>query len=414
MTSQMRRRVPGTALLLAVLGMLIAALPNNPAAAAPNPPPRPMTAANPGAFTLQWGNDRRAQARSLRRAVNPLNSSGTHRVTVGSMLDAADHRARTQSDPNCASNATSAAHNGALRGAHATEFYCLNSVDTVTNRWTPQGVSGTEDARAAGTVDNHHAIVFSWHHSGSNQHGTRLSFLDRATNRYINVLLVEPDPAGTDYSEVDTHAGGIVWYQNYIFVAGPQSGVRVFDTTNLLRLSNNPKGNISPTCQTGLRNGRYCGRGYHYLLPEIGQWINRAPATRYDSMSLERAPGRTDFLTSEYRENSVGRVARWTNTSMISFQGVIHPYRAWHQPVRYVQGAFSRGCYYFDMGGGFSGNRYLVWANATGNTTPRWQRGGRGLQDLYWLRSANQLWTLTEHPGIYSRFLYGVHRPACP
>lgn len=413
-----RGRVPGAPLFLAVLGMLAAAALATPAtatptAAAPVPPPVPMTSANAGAFRLQWGGDRRTQARLLRTAVNP----GGNRITVGSMLNAANRQAHTQNQTACRNSALT--HNGALVGTQGlAAFYCLDHSDTVNTRWTPQGVSGTEDAQpGAGTVNGHHAMVFSWHADGANTQGTRLSFLDRGTNRnkYIHVLLVRPNSAGTDYSDVTTHAGGIVWYDHYIFVAGRNSGVRVFDTNYLLRLANNPKGNISPGCPTGLHNGRYCGRGYHYLLPEIGRWSSQGTNALYDSMSLERAPGRNPvFLTSEYREDSVGRVARWTSSSMTRFSGTIQATVAWHQPVRDVQGAFSRGCYYFNSGGGPNGNRDLVRANTTGNRTPRSQLGGRGLQDLYWLRSADQLWTLTEHPGVHNRFLYGVHRPACP
>ncbi|GAA0929705.1 hypothetical protein [Streptomyces thermoalcalitolerans] len=238
------------------------------------------------------------------------------------MLDAANRQAHTQNQTACRNNAMT--QNGALIGAHAVAYYCLDQADTVNTRWTPQGISGTEDAQpGAGTVDGHRAIVFSWHSGsvGSQGTGTRLSFLDRATNRYIHVLLVRPNSTGTDYSDVSTHAGGIVWYRHYIFVTGPTSGVRVFDTNYLLRLANNPRGNISPTCPTGLHNGRYCGRGYHYLLPEIGRWNNQRAGTRYDSMSLERAPGRNPvFLTSEYRTNSVGRVARWTSAAMTRFR----------------------------------------------------------------------------------------------
>ncbi|MFI1162246.1 hypothetical protein ACH4UM_01225 [Streptomyces sp. NPDC020801] len=414
--------MPGAALFLAVLGMLTAAVPAAvpaaaPAAAAPNPPPVPMTAADASAFALQWAtdHDRITQARSLRTAVNP----GGNRVTVGSMLDAANRQAHTQNNARC--RAQVRAKGSALAGAHAVAYYCLQSDDANNSNWTPQGVSGTEDAQpGAGTVDGHRAIAFSWHAGGErplpSDTGTRLSFLDRAStsNKYIHVLLVVPNSTGTGYSDVTVHAGGIVWYQHYVFVTANEGGVRVFDTDNLLQLANNPKGNISPNCPTGLQNGKYCGRGYHYLLPEIGRWSNTGAGTRYDSMSLERAPsGSVAFLTSEFRRNSVGRVARWTDSAMTRFQGTIHPYIAWHQPVRYVQGAFSRGCYYFNTGGG-GGNRDLVRANTTGNRTPRSQLGGRGLQDLYWLRSANQLWTLTEHQGIHQRFLYGVNRPACP
>ncbi|WP_225832441.1 hypothetical protein [Streptomyces sp. NK08204] len=415
MTFFRRGRAPGAVLLMAVLGMLVAAVPAAPVTI-PHPAPVPMKPGTPGAFTLRWGNDRRVQARMLRETVNP----GGARVTVGSMLDAANRQAHTGNNTHCRHRATGSG--GALHGVHVAGFYCLRHDDATDPDWSPQGVSGTEDARSgAGTVDRHKAIVFSWHAGppGGSGTGTRLSFLDTATKRYIHVLLVVPNAFGTDYSEVSVHAGGIAWYRNYLFVTANQGGLHVYDTRNLLRLAHNPKASVSRHCPTGRQEpgGSYCGRGYDYLLPEIGRWNNpNSATTRYDSMALERAPGRApEFLTSEYRTSGVGQVARWTDTELTGFHGTIHPYRAWFQPVRYVQGAFSRGCYYFNTGGGGSGNRDLVVANATGNhRTPVSRTGGRGLQDLYWLRSAEQLWTLTEHPGDGKRVLYGVSRPACP
>ncbi|GAA0929712.1 hypothetical protein [Streptomyces thermoalcalitolerans] len=44
--------MPGAVLFLAVFGLLTAAVPAAPAVAVPNPPLRPMTAANPDAFSL--------------------------------------------------------------------------------------------------------------------------------------------------------------------------------------------------------------------------------------------------------------------------------------------------------------------------------------------------------------------------
>ncbi|ALO92349.1 hypothetical protein SHL15_1172 [Streptomyces hygroscopicus subsp. limoneus] len=211
-----------------------------------------MEPGTPEAFALRWGNDRQTQARMLREAVNPNGA----RVTVGSMLDAANRNAQTQNNAGCRNRATGSG--GALRGVPFAVLYCLNSKDTTDDDRTPQGINGTEDAQpGTGTVDRHKAIVFSWHEGrpGSSGTGTRLSFLDTATNRYIHVLLVEPNDDGTDYGEVSVHAGGIVWYQNYIFVADNQRGIHVYDTTNLLQLARNPKGTTSPTCPTGRQPG---------------------------------------------------------------------------------------------------------------------------------------------------------------
>ncbi|NBM16030.1 hypothetical protein [Streptomyces sp. GC420] len=409
----MRFRKPGRALgavlFLPVLAMLTTAVP---AQAAPNPTPVPMTRASTSDFSLQWSDDRRTPARNLVRAVN----RNGNRVRVGTMLNAANLQAHTQANMNCRDNATGPA--GALRGVSTSRFYCLTHEDATTTRWTPQGISGTEDAQPGrGTVDQRRAIVFSWHAGpvGGSGTGTRLSFLVPSTNRYIHVLLVRPNDAGTDYGNVSLHAGGIAWYSHYLFVTAGD-GVHVFDTNNLLRLAGNPKGNTTDENHIGLQpDGKYYGRGYGYLLPEIGRWHNPNATTVYDSISLERAPGRDpQFVTGEYRDTAIGRVARWRDDDLTRFSGTIRPFIAWFEPVRYVQGAFSRGCYYFTTGGGGSGNRHLVVANTRGNRTPVSYLGGRGLQDLYWLRSADQLWTLTEHPGDGMRVLYGVPRPPCP
>ncbi|MGW2747018.1 hypothetical protein [Streptomyces sp. NPDC001450] len=404
------RRLPSAGIALTTLALLCVGAVG--AAAAPVPPPKPMSSANPANFTLSWGNEHRADAESLRRTINPGGAS----VRLGTVLDSADSR---QADKRC-DDATD--QGGALTNvANLTDWYCLTRQNSVTDQWTPQGVSGTEDAAYPGDrVDGRRAFVFSWHEGpvGGSGDGSRLSFLDPDTAQYVHVLLVEPrkrSDGSVTFGNLRTHAGGIAWYGNYIFVADVHGGLHVFDMRNMLDLEHSEVGQADPDPDIGLH---FSARNYAFALPEIGTWQNRGDAT-YDYMSLDHSvSGPPEALTGEWCNPTaanatcqVGRVARWKIGDLTSFSGTAQATTAYHQPTPYTQGAASwQGCYYFNDGG--RGNSYLITARP--GSTPAWRQGGRGLQDLYVLPSRNELWTITEFTGVGRRVLYGVHQPSCP
>ena len=57
--------------------------------------------------------------------------------------------------------------------------------------------------------------------------------------RYRHMLLVEPllRDGAVDIGPVQVHAGGIVWFGDYLYVVDTFHGIRVFDLTRIIRVS---------------------------------------------------------------------------------------------------------------------------------------------------------------------------------
>src|SRR5690606_15544938 len=103
-------------------------------------------------------------------------------------------------------------------------------------------------ARDDGLVDGRRLLLVSWYHDLDTPpvKGVRLSLAD-ITNLnavpYRHLLLVEPKETaggvGFEAAEYDSggslHAGGIVWYGDYLYVADTSQGLRVYDLSRMLR-----------------------------------------------------------------------------------------------------------------------------------------------------------------------------------
>jgi hypothetical protein len=129
------------------------------------------------------------------------------------------------------------------------------SDDYKATRWYPQGISGSGDAWSDGYEGGKRALTVSWHHeprSGEIEKGARVSFVDISslTNvRYRHVLLVEPyrKNGKANFRIANTHAGGIVWYKTFLFVADTYGGIRVFDTARMMRVESDSSKSTIPT-----------------------------------------------------------------------------------------------------------------------------------------------------------------------
>ena len=87
-------------------------------------------------------------------------------------------------------------------------------------------VTTSADASADGQYEGKTVILTSWYYRGPGVNkGVRVSFVDYANPsapRYRHVLLVEPytdAPGNPNFRTVPVHAGGIVWYGHYLYVA---------------------------------------------------------------------------------------------------------------------------------------------------------------------------------------------------
>ncbi|GIH48653.1 hypothetical protein SAMN05421833_12087 [Microbispora rosea] len=469
----MRSR-PFRALMAAsVAAVLTAALATSQGAAAgvpqahdPSNHPTPMTKLGTNTntlYSLRWdeiGPDKRSYRQLITQLRGALALPKSYRYTnISQLLGQPGHTAL--SGPVGCPDAKRSY--GALGGPYPVRsdyWICLNTVDSTTKRWYPQGVSGTWDATASGVVDGEQAFAFGWYRRASTTNRTpiasRVTFLDEQApmgsfaHRYQHVLLALPryGKNGVTFDSVPTHAGGLVWYHQYLLVAddGPRhefNGILVFDLHNLIDLALSPRADLtSPQAATrpyGLYKGRFYSKGYRFILPLRGIWRpSVGPLTTpqkcragdlhyppcYTYAGLDRSTSPPSFLTGEWCTSSAcgkGRVARFplmpdnipcTRGCLRTSGGRARPTEVFSQPVRYAQGGVSwKGTYQFTTSHGGAAGRFVT---RPGTTVAR-HYAGTGVQDLYWNRATStpMLWSVTEFPGTAAhplgrRLLYGV------
>ena len=219
--------------------------------------------------------------------------------------------------------------------------------DSRTKAWYPQGI----DARGP-------IVLVSWYATEGS--AARLSVLDTAAGRYGHVALVTPDG-----KPVRTHAGGLAWREDMLYVADTSRGLRVFDLT------------------------RFAGA----TLPQAGWYRPDPKGLRFSYASVDVAAG--GLVVGEYRDKQPGaRLVRWP----FAPGGLLaqEPAEgAWVTAHSNLQGAV------------VIGGRVLL-AASNGQTLPgrltaspfaesaahhRWATGGEDLAAL-----GDEVLSLTEHP----------------
>ncbi|EFY87876.1 hypothetical protein MAC_06124 [Metarhizium acridum CQMa 102] len=166
----------------------------------------------------------------------------------------------------------------------------FNDVDT--EKWYPQGISSTADAAEVGTYDGKDGWLVSWYSDESHQ--VRISFVNRATKKYRHALLVSPS-ADDDFGGVGTHAGGIMWYRDTLWVVDTSNRIRVLHMTNVWEVGSGDKvGKISA--------GKYSAAGYKYVIPQI-RWYKWTPSFsfRFSYISLDRTASPDRLMVGEYQ-----------------------------------------------------------------------------------------------------------------
>ena len=168
-----------------------------------------------------------------------------------------------------------------------------NPGDNAVDYWWPQGITGSADATPGGVVDGHRELLVSWY--SKNGKGTRVSFVNAdslSNTKYRHVLLVEPNDSG-GFGLVQSHAGGIAWVGDYLYVAETDGGLRVFDMRHLLKVPN-PDDAL----------------GYAFILPQVGLYKTE-PGLRFSFVALDRTNGPA-LVTGEYKKGAAGgRIVRW-------------------------------------------------------------------------------------------------------
>jgi hypothetical protein len=337
-----------------------------------------------------------------------------------------------------------AVHNGPCKaGAFddipaGSQWFCFEPDDAGetggTPEWIPQGITTVADAQADGLWGDRQAILVSWYDDAHEpKKGVRVSFLDPKTRKYRHVLLVYPffrangEPAYeiVGRPEGGIHAGGILWYGNYLYVADTRRGLRVFDMRYIFDLANSPDG--------GSTGDAF---GYRYVMPQVGAWVNAAGpddndpgntcsgrgAPKFSYVSLDRSETPDRLITGEYcSTGDLGRVARWplngaTGELIPQADGRVLATDAYRSAADQIQGAVSYGGTWYlnrstgrDAGGAWRPGQLIV-AKAEGGELRQTEvrAAGVGPEDLSFWPARDELWSLTEHAP--NRMLYAVPR----
>ncbi|WP_163572812.1 hypothetical protein [Fodinicola feengrottensis] len=215
-----RRSLPLIAAALLVAGLLIA----TPAQAATGPALSAstlsaMTLTDNGSFPVVTG-----QRNAVEAAGAPLTVVRLNTIIAGGY----DTRA--------------ICHPTDLRVTASVAGFCWTTTDDSTTTWYPQGITGSGDGVNGSVLyppcdgcAGRKIVAVSWH--GTNDALARVTFVDVANGTYRHVLLVEPDSASTRFHAVESHADGIMWYGNKLFlVSGGTRVVRVFDLTHFWQM----------------------------------------------------------------------------------------------------------------------------------------------------------------------------------
>lgn len=436
-----------------------------PAAAAADVVPGAPT--DPAEFAMRSSSD-------LGPKVTALDNALFNETVPGLLGDA-----NRPDDPNlpCATDPFGAA------GLPPAVKYCFDRDDSLTREWIPQAVTGAADAEESGVREGKRPILVGsydawnpgrddpWPETSEgkgtpgnqvcastepgqcNEKGVRVTFFDPDTKKYRHVLLVWPytNSAGnTSFDAIEAseqqkpaekgiHAGGMVWYRDFLYVADTFNGVRVFDLRHILDLNPDNDSATNDRTQDGLvsnvQDGRQVGRhsnvwysyGYRYVMPQVASWTFAAPqhndpetylcsatgAPRASYLSLDRTVVPHQLLLGEYCRpdgnlTSTGRIGAFpmdAATGSIRASGGLTEVapRANFLPVSQVQGAARQsGKYYFNQSHGHANGD--LWRAAPGQDGTLAVRGtpvksAVGVEDMYVDRDAGGplLWSVSEH-----------------
>jgi hypothetical protein len=380
----------------------------------------PVAPATVAAFTLNPGGTFAADGAAIRAV------ESSRAVTV---LDADDVLAQ-------AGHAGSAGlcHKTGLAARLDPSGFCWDKQDdtsdsyTAAGGWTPQGITGSYDAQPNGRYDNQTAYMASWHldqdlggaHPVANEFA-RVTLVNGDSGRinYNHMLLVKPtlnsSGSGNFTATPATHADGIVWYGNSVFVANGR-WLQVYSLNHIWRVG---------TSQSfvGIRSGTSSARYSNYALPMIGEYLTTTSAGTacqagtstmpcLSSLSLDRT-GQDGLVSAEYDGAPGGRIVRWpldfrTALPLVNDgtgAGTTHATLAYSSPVLHMQGAATNGTSWYMSGdcpagvGTHSGDSlpYSCIYKTLPNGTPTvFTTSPVITENLGYSPSANRIWGINE------------------
>ncbi|CAL9599158.1 hypothetical protein [Streptomyces sp. enrichment culture] len=378
---------------------------------------------------------------------------------------------------------------------------CWQGDDANSTEWIPQAITGVSDAQededwgtsdaepvAVGSYDNQNpgrSDYYEFRHEcerasksdACNEKGVRVTFFNQATKKYRHVLLVWPYVNLYEHISFDAlhareglckkvvdencaaqngiHAGGMVWYGNYLYVADTANGLRVFDLRRIMDLNPDNDSATQDEMQDGLpsdltdkkrigrQNNVWYAFGYRYVMPQVAtlkfttdenggdvsdNQCYRTGRPKASYVSLDRT-GTDHMVLGEYcnmgkdpgDDMSNGRVGTYPMAALtaavegapgtvadadsaygLPTGGSFDGQPLWHK----IQGAVRyEGHWYFHRSNAYGNGRLLqATADGSGRLTgnPKVLQSSIGPEDLYLAHGrgdgfAPRLWSLGEH-----------------
>jgi hypothetical protein len=295
--------------------------------------------------------------------------------------------------------------------------FAWDSDDNSKAWWIPQGLTGSPDAVASGTVGGKKLVIASWYydiakHPGSlGEKGIRISVADVTTSKvtYRHVLLVEPVMNGTraDFQPINIHAGGAAWVGRKLYVADTSRGLRVFDLDTIFETST-AKDAIGWDTATST----YQGGLYAYVLPQVGAWDDGSPCNpNFSFVAVDRKA--SALITGEYVSDAItGRLIRFPiDLATGALAPTTFATDAYVMGQRQVQGALtSNGAFYMSSSAPAGGGGVLYAARPGKKTISYpWVDAP---EDLMFDPAANALWSLSE--GEDKRWVFASNAAKIP
>ena len=293
--------------------------------------------------------------------------------------------------------------------------YAWQPGDEAVTYWTPQGITGSFDATATGTIGGKKLVLVSWYYTKENETGStvekgiRIAIAD-VTNpdavTYRFALLVEPTGtvAAPSFVAVPYHAGGLAWIGDRLYVPITGSGFRVFDLSRILKVT------ALDDLIGRTAAGTYNAHGYAYAIPQIATYTSTQCDPRFSFVALDRTSTPPSLISGEYDAATVnGRLYRWPlaadGTLQLTSKGRVLPDDAWVMAESHIQGAAAKGATVWlssSRPAGSGGELVRTSVGATSTYLP-WSDSP---EDLAIDPQGASVWSLTE--GLDARYFFEI------
>ncbi|MFE9024053.1 RICIN domain-containing protein [Streptomyces sp. NPDC007808] len=309
-----------------------------------------------------------------------------------------------------------------------TGYTDTDSTGTKIGGWMPQGFSGSHDATADGLYAGRHLYAASWYYGtyvkddpkSPYEEYTRISIAQSTGDQvsYGHVALVEPVNGNFKKLAHRSHADGVAWYGNRLFVANGVE-LQVYDLTHLWRM------NDTNSAATGLSGGQTSARYHRWALPLLARYTTKPDVNPDEtnghpfpndnprscgptngvlclsSLSIDRSTSTPSLVSVENRSGAGARIVRWPLSQLgSSLPTRVTSYTTGYTtPVYNVQGTATDGENFYmsgDCPGSWPSGFSCVHVASPGNGPHVLTQAPYLTQGLSWDRNARRLWGLNE------------------